>query len=326
MEIAVLDLGSTTFHLQTVRVEPGERFITTLDTKRTPLLGAQVFVDGYLDRRSWLESLEAVRELVAAARACRVDRFVVVATSAIRSASNGAQLVREIERRHDVSVRVLEPSEEARFAFLGQTTSPLVGERRAAVIDLGGGSVEIAVGEHARCGDSVSLPIGALRMRARSTGAFAQDDARALAKTLRPQIVAALEALSGAAPEVTVFGSGSARAVRKLLWRSSAVPGQTGPLDALELRANLQTYLGSSNEKLIELGVEPPRAGSVLIAATIMAEILDQLGVAHAHVSEKGLRDGVVLETYRRVLSRRRELSRFDSTSPAASMSVRAAR
>lgn len=308
MEIAVLDLGSTTFHLQHFRVDAGERLATTLDTKRTPLLGAQVFVDGFVDRRSWLESLEAVHELLSAARACRPDRLLVVATSAIRSASNGVQLVRELERRHDISVRVLDPLDEARFAYLGHTTSPLVGGRRALVIDLGGGSVEMAAGADGRCLQSLSLPIGAVRMRARSSAAkLGADELRAVERHVREQLEPVLPSLLASSPDVTAFGSGSARAVRKLLLRDGPRPGKTGPLSASELRAGLAQSAGLSAAELVELGVDAARAQSVLVAAAVMAQLLDTLGVIEAHVSDRGLRDGVALDAHRRILARRRE-------------------
>lgn len=313
MEIAVLDLGSTTFHLQHVRIEAGDRFETTLDTKRTPVLGAQVFADGFIDRRSWLESLEAVRELVTASQACRPDRLVVVATSAIRSADNGRELVREMERRHDLSVRILDPLDEARLAYLGHTTSAVIGGRRVAVIDLGGGSVEVALGEGTRCIETISLPIGAVRMRARAhAAAFTKEQARAVEAHVRAQLAPVASKVFARTPEITAFGSGSARAARKLLLRDSALPGKTGPVTALELRASLQRHIGMRSEQLIELGVEPARAESVLVAATVMVQLLDTLGVAEAYVSDKGLRDGVVLETYRHAMSRQRELRGTD--------------
>ncbi|HEX2677408.1 MAG TPA: hypothetical protein VHM19_12225, partial [Polyangiales bacterium] len=283
MEIAVLDLGSTTFHLQHVRVESGDGFVTTLDTKRTPLLGAQVFQDGYIDRRSWLESLEAVWELLKASRACRPDHLVVVATSAIRSASNGLLLVREMERRHEVSVRILDPNEEARLAYLGHTTSPMIRGRRVAVIDLGGGSVEVAIGEGTHCLDSISLPLGAVRLRSKAANAaFTREDARALTKIVRPQLEPVAAMIARLSPDLTVFGSGSARAARRLLLRDGTEPGKTGPVELAALLSGLQRDLGASPERLVELGVEPPRAHSVLAAATIMTEILDVLGVAYA--------------------------------------------
>lgn len=309
MEIGVLDLGSTTFHLQHIRAEDGRPFVTTLDTKRTPLLGAQVFADGFIDRRAWLESLEAVRELLSASHACKPDRLVIVATSAIRTASNGPALVHEIEQRHGLKVRVLDPSEEARLAYLGHTTSSVVGGRRVAVVDLGGGSVEIALGEGTRCIHAASLPIGAVRMRARTGRAtFSRSDALKLSATVRKELVPTLEVVRQLAPDVIAFGSGSARAVRKLLFRTSPQPGKTGRIDLVSLRAQWDAHLGLSEEQLLDLGVAPVRAGSVLVAAAIMVQILDVLEVVHAEVSDKGLRDGVVLEEHRALLANRRPL------------------
>jgi exopolyphosphatase/guanosine-5'-triphosphate,3'-diphosphate pyrophosphatase len=311
MEIAVLDLGSTTFHLQHIRVDGDAQFTTSLDEKRSICLGAQVFVDGFLNRRSWLEGLNAVRDLLALSRTREPEHTIVVATSAIRSATNGARLVRDIECRYGVSVCVLEPEDEARLAYLGQSTSPVVGGRRVAVIDLGGGSVEIAVGEGARCVHAVSLPIGAVRVRAtQSRAAYDHSDARHVATLLREQAADALRTVRELTPEIVVFGSGSARAARKLLMRSSAAPGKTGPIVTNQFRSLLTGLLDHSPEQLVELGVEPARASTVLVSATIMVQMLDMLGVDEALVSDKGLRDGVALEAYRDQLRRVRPLQR----------------
>jgi exopolyphosphatase/guanosine-5'-triphosphate,3'-diphosphate pyrophosphatase len=311
MEIAVLDLGSTTFHLQHVRVDGESQFTTSLDEKRSICLGAQVFVDGFLNRRSWLDSLNAVAELLLASRAREPAHTIVVATSAIRSATNGARLVRDIERRYGVSVCVLEPEDEARLAYLGQSTSPVVGGRRVAVIDLGGGSVEIAVGEGVRCLHAASLPIGAVRMRATQASlSFGASDARQLATLLRDEAGDALRTVRELMPEIVVFGSGSARAARKLLMRASAVPGKTGPIVTNDFRALLAGLLDRSPEQLVELGVEPVRASTVLVSATIMVQMLDMLGVDEAFVSDKGLRDGVALEAYRDQIRQSRPLLR----------------
>jgi exopolyphosphatase/guanosine-5'-triphosphate,3'-diphosphate pyrophosphatase len=307
MEIAVLDLGSTTFHLEHIRVDEAGRFSSGLDTKRSLCLGAQVFSDGFIDRRSWLECLDAVYVLLEASDACRPDHRVIVATSAIRSAANGMDLVREIERRHRTRVQILDPQEEARLAHLGQSTSPLIGGRRVLVVDLGGGSVELAIGEGTRCLQATSLPIGAVRMRATSVGpVYDRRAATALAQVVRPRLLPALSAARDLEPEIVVFGSGSARAARKLLMRDSAQPGKVGPIELSELRYALDRHLGASIEDLIDLGVEPARASTVLVSATIIVQIMDLLGITHANVSDKGLRDGVALEVFREQLLRRR--------------------
>jgi exopolyphosphatase/guanosine-5'-triphosphate,3'-diphosphate pyrophosphatase len=307
MELAVLDLGSTTFHLQHIRVDEVGRFSTTLDLKRSLCLGTQVFSNGFIDEASWDACLGAVWELLEASDAAKPARRTIVATSAIRSASNGADLIREIERTHGVEVRMLSPHEEARLAYLGQSTSDAVGGRRVAAVDLGGGSVEIAVGEGTRCIHATSLAVGALRVRAQGARAFGREEARRAAVRIRGVVAAPLREIRALDPEIVVFGSGSARAARKLLMRSYASAGKIGPLDTASFREALNAHLGFTPAQLIELGVDPARADSVLAAATIMLEIMDGLGMPHAYVSDKGLRDGAALELYREHLARDRQ-------------------
>jgi exopolyphosphatase/guanosine-5'-triphosphate,3'-diphosphate pyrophosphatase len=304
MEIAILDLGSTTFHLEHIRVDGAGRFATTVDEKRSLRIGTQVFADGFIAEATWNACLAAVRELLEASDAGKPDHRVVVATSAIRSAANGSDLIAAIERSHGIAVRVLSPHEEARLAYLGQSTSDVVGGRRVAAVDLGGGSVEIAVGEGTRCIHATSLPVGALRVRAQGARAFGRDEARRAAVHVRELIAPALYEVRALTPELVVFGSGSARAARRLLMREAQRAGKTGPIEAASFRAQLNVHLGFTPEALITLEVDPARADSVLAAATIMLEIMDGLCVPHAYVSDKGLRDGVALEVYRELLAR----------------------
>jgi exopolyphosphatase/guanosine-5'-triphosphate,3'-diphosphate pyrophosphatase len=310
MEIAVLDLGSTTFHLQHIRLDATAAFSTSWDEKRSICLGGQVFADGFLDRGSWQQGMTAAEQLLESARMRGPDHIAIVATSAIRSASNGERFVREFEQRNHIGVRVLAPQDEARLAYLGQSTSPLVGGRRVAVVDLGGGSVELAVGEGVRCLHASSLAIGAVRMRAmHGTDNPVASGSLGLLRAIRAASSGELEVVRQLQPEIIVFGSGSARAARKLLMRATKLPGKLGPIDATEFRVQLDMLRDCSQAQLVQLGVEPARAGTVLVAATVMLHVLDALGVPHALVSDKGLRDGVALEVYRALACGKREAS-----------------
>jgi exopolyphosphatase/guanosine-5'-triphosphate,3'-diphosphate pyrophosphatase len=268
-----------------------------LDEKRSICLGAQVFVDGEINEASWQRALNAAAQLLASSDARGFSERVVVATSAIRSARNGAQLVQQLERRHGCRVQVLEPHEEARLAYLGQLTSPVVLGRRIAAVDLGGGSIELAVGDGPEPAHAESLPLGAVRVRVCEAGErFGAAEAAALSHVLREHLEAPLRRVRQHAPELLVFGSGSARAARKLLSRGSKLPGKTGPIDTHSFGAALSALLGRSQRELIGLGVEPARAPTVLVCATIMLQLTTQLGFEHAFVSDKGLRDGVAAE------------------------------
>ena len=87
MELAVLDLGSTTFHLQHFQVEADGRMTSCLDLKECTSLGAQVFADGFIDAQSRAVALQAVDKLLNASNQRGFTHRAIVATSAIRSAS-----------------------------------------------------------------------------------------------------------------------------------------------------------------------------------------------------------------------------------------------
>lgn len=293
MELAVLDLGSTTFHLQHFQADPQGGLKSCLDLKICTSLGAQVFADGYIDARSRAVALEAVDELLQASNRRGFTQRTIVATSAMRSAQNGRALAREIEARHDCQVTILEPREEARLAYVGQLGFPGLAGKRIAMVDLGGGSVELSVGRDHEIALTESLPLGAVRMRVASAD---QDHLEGL---LRDQLTEPLRAIQQLQPELIVFGSGSARAARKLLLRNDALPGKVGPIVTADFRRELTALSSHTLEQLIALGVEPARANTVLTSAAIMLQILDLLGVAEAVVSDRGLRDGVASELWR---------------------------
>jgi exopolyphosphatase/guanosine-5'-triphosphate,3'-diphosphate pyrophosphatase len=100
MEIACLDLGSNTFHLQHLRVSDAG-FETVLDRKHAVRLGDAVSRTGGIDGRGWREGHAAVEDLLAASRARRPDQLTAVATSAIRRAGNGGKFLDELRRRFE---------------------------------------------------------------------------------------------------------------------------------------------------------------------------------------------------------------------------------
>jgi exopolyphosphatase/guanosine-5'-triphosphate,3'-diphosphate pyrophosphatase len=227
-----------------------------------------------------------------------------VATSPFRAANNGLEVARELGRRHAVEVDILSSRREALLAYLGNTTLPEVAGRRSLVVDLGGGSAEIAVGEGTRCIHAISLPVGAVRMSqliARDQP-FGHAAANTLSAALNQALQGALERVRGLKPERMVFASGTARAVRALIARGARGAGKDGPLCADDLRRGLAGHLGRTPEQLCALGVDRSRADTVLVAATVMNVLAELSGMRDFYVSDRGLRDGVALEIYRDAL------------------------
>ncbi|HUS65640.1 MAG TPA: hypothetical protein VMZ28_13915, partial [Kofleriaceae bacterium] len=145
MPLAVLDLGSNSFHLS-VYAATGSRVVAPRREEREPVrLGASL-EGGRIDGAGFARGLAAVARLVRVLEleepGCRV---VAVATSAIREAGNGRAFADEVARRHGVAVEILGGEEEARATFAGARAFAGA-PGRLAVVDLGGGSLEIATG------------------------------------------------------------------------------------------------------------------------------------------------------------------------------------
>ncbi len=302
MRIAVLDLGSTTLHLEHFDLSEGT-VARSLDEKITLRLGDHVFPKGHFDAATRARVIHSMTELLAKSAAQRPDRTTVVATSPFRNGTDGVEFAAQLARRFGVEVTILTPQQEAEFAYLGNATFDQRDVVRTAVVDIGGGSAEVAVGEGLRCLHALSLPLGAVRMGRLVAGRrpFGHAEARVLADALRDAVAEPLREVRALRPRSLVFASGTARAVRQLFMRDTALPGKTGPLSLDDLRHGLGEHLGSSPELLEAKGVDPARSDTVLVAASIMKVIAEAVGVEHFRISNRGLRDGVALETCEQV-------------------------
>ena len=162
--IAVIDLGSNSLRL-VVFDRLGTTLIASLNEKVTCALGRGIARTGRLNPDGTELALSNLERFVSLARALGVDHLAIIATAAVREASDGPAFAAEAERRCGVPVRVIAGTEEARLSAAGV----LAGIRRAdgVVADLGGGSVELVRVNAASAtpiGAGISLPIGPLRL------------------------------------------------------------------------------------------------------------------------------------------------------------------
>lgn len=288
MKVAVLDLGSTTFHLQHVLVERGAVLGCTLDEKISLRLGEHVALCGGLDDATERRIVEAVDRLVRHSGLDPEAELIAVATSPFRDARNGGEVLSRLRAR-GLAVQLLTAADEAELAFVGNAQADA---GRLAVVDLGGGSADVAVGDGLRCRDTRSAPIGAVRMKELVAPGrpFDREAHVVLRDALLDVSDGAMAGVRALAPERLVFASGTARAVRALALRAS-----TGPIDRAALARSLERYLGCTTAELTAVGVGEARASSVLVATAIMLLLMDAAGMPKAWVSDRGLRQGVAL-------------------------------
>src|SRR5262249_2384947 len=172
MKIAAIDLGSNSFHMVIVETSARGGFRVIAGEKEMVRLGASTLSRGRISATAMRRGLDVLRKYKRIARTQGVDKTIAVATSAVREARNGEDFLDRVGREIGVWPKAISGEGEARLIYLAALHSIHLEGRRALVIDIGGGSVELALGEGGRLEWVASEKLGVLRMAA----AFGESD------------------------------------------------------------------------------------------------------------------------------------------------------
>ncbi len=205
MRLGVLDVGSNTVHLLVVDAHPGARPLPAHSHKAELRLAQLLDEDGAIGPDGVDRLVAVVREALQAAEDKGVEDLLPFATSAVREASNADDVLARVREETGVELTVLSGAEEARLTFLAVRRWFGWSAGKLLVLDIGGGSLEIAYGIDEEPDTAVSLPLGAGRLTAaRLPGDPPHpDDVRALRRHVRTEIARTVGDLAASAPPTT---------------------------------------------------------------------------------------------------------------------------
>jgi exopolyphosphatase/guanosine-5'-triphosphate,3'-diphosphate pyrophosphatase len=146
MRLGVLDVGSNTIHLQVVDTHPGARPNPTFNHKVELRLTEYLTDENNISAEGIAELRLAIKNAIAHSKSVKTEELLPFATSALREASNGAEIIAAINKDFEIDLQVLTGEEEARLTFLAARRWFGWSSGRLLVIDIGGGSLEIASG------------------------------------------------------------------------------------------------------------------------------------------------------------------------------------
>ena len=297
--VGVIDIGSNTARLVVFETSPEGTIRPVYETKDSPRLGLATGEDGSLSEAAIARGIGTVRRFAGIVRALGTARTLAVATSAVREAPNGPDFVREVERATGVSLRIVSGTEEARYAYLGVAAT---GELRNDIVcDQGGGSLQLAEVRDGVLRNSISLPLGSLRLSQRF---FEHDPPKRrerdeLRESVRETLASAVEAFGGR-PDRLVAVGGTVRALARasIDLREFPVRRVHGYLlydHDIEALEELLGEMPASKRKAVP-GIGADRADVVLAGITVIEELERAAKVDHLEVSGAGIREGIALE------------------------------
>jgi exopolyphosphatase / guanosine-5'-triphosphate,3'-diphosphate pyrophosphatase len=296
--LAVIDMGSNSWRLVVFGYEPGTPWWSLVDEIREAVrIGAGLDKEGLLQPDRVNRALHTAAVFAAFCHATGVDGIVAVATSAIRDARNGDDLLREIHRTTGLEAHVISGRDEARYGWLAIANSTTIEDGFG--LDIGGGSIQGLRIEGRRLVESESMPLGAVRVSER----FLPDEKASAKqmKALRAHVAGEFERLGWWQGGGHIVGIGgtirnlAAAAMKRLTLPDIDVQGFELTREALEELIEELAARPASKRALVK-GIKYDRADVILGGALVLATAMEQGGFDSIEVTEAGLREGIFFE------------------------------
>jgi len=305
--IAAIDIGTNSFHLLVAAVDPKLRTFRIIQAeKATTRLGERDPETGELTAEAMQRGLETLRQFRDLAASHRVEQIVTAATSAVREAPNGRDFLQTILDDLGMEVDLVSGPEEARLIYLGVLSGMPFGDRPHLLLDIGGGSTELILADGRDARALTSTRVGAVRLQRD----FVRDDPMPpqrrsflqafIQGSLEPAVDKVRRRIKPGETPVLVATSGTAMAIGSL----AASEEERPPRKLHGYRVTRQS-LNQVVDRLITMTpaqrrelapINDRRAEIIVPGALILQTTMKMLGVEEFVLSERALREGLIVD------------------------------
>ena len=298
MRLGVLDVGSNTIHLQVVDTHPGARPNPTFNHKVELRLTEYLTEENNISAEGISELRLAIKNAIVHSKSVKTEELLPFATSALREANNGTEIIADINKDFEIDLQVLTGEEEARLTFLAARRWFGWSSGRLLVIDIGGGSLEIASGIDEAPEVAVTLPLGASRLtKSHLQGdPFTAKSVRALRDYIETQLESVLPALvRHEDSDRAIATSKTLRTLARLCGDWYGGNGKNITIDAIR---KISTRLAEmdSEERTKLPGVSANRARQIVAGAFVTESVMRNLDLDNLEICPWALREGIVLK------------------------------
>jgi exopolyphosphatase/guanosine-5'-triphosphate,3'-diphosphate pyrophosphatase len=300
--LGAIDVGSNSVRLLVAEYDAASGLTVIDELKDQPRLAAGLAKTGCLNDAAMDRAIQTLGRMREVCQRRKVRRIAAVATAAVREAENGPWFVRRVRQELDIPLRIIDAETEAALSYRSVAHHfPLAGER-ALVADIGGGSLELIGAVDGLVEQTLSLPLGAVRLtELHLTGdRTIQRELARLRKYIRRQLKRAISSREWAAAAVIGSGGTFTTLARVTRARRGQAPGDTVhgvTVETAEVERLLDWLASRTPEQRRQVpGLNPARADIILAGLAVTAELLDWVRTRSITVSAFGLREGLLLE------------------------------
>jgi len=298
MRLGVLDVGSNTVHLQVVDTYPGARPNPTFNYKEELRLTQYLGDDEQISEEGVSKLRDCIKNAIEKSLEAQTQELLPFATSALRGAKNGDEIIKNINKDFQIDLQVLSGEEEAKLTFLAARRWFGWSSGRLLIVDIGGGSLEMAVGTDESPEIAVSLPLGAARL----TKDYLKGDpySEKSVRNLRDHVENSLEQIlptmvKHQESDRAIATSKTLRTLARLCGDWFDGTGNNISIDAIRKISNKLADMDTPARAKLP-GVSENRASQIVAGAFVAESVMRNLDLKNLEICPWALREGVVLK------------------------------
>lgn len=297
MKLAAIDIGSNSLHMIVARIDGEGNFDIVARHKEMVRLGARTLATGYLDDDAQARGLDALRTFRLIADGYGVTDVIAYATSAVRESRNGQAFIERVRNATGIDARIIEGIEEGRLIYLGVREVFDFGARKAIIIDIGGGSVEIILADQRRDYIVRSLKLGVRRLHDEflPSDPPKASEIDALRAHIRAQVAPMVEDAKRKGFDVVLASSGTARVLARI------TAERTGGSDRIvrmrNLKKTVRQIAKTPNDDRGDIpGMDDKRRDAILEGGILLETLIESFGAKSYEYVDAALREGMIVD------------------------------
>ena len=292
IRLAAIDVGSNSVHMIVAQVDSDGGVTTLWRVKEMVGLGRISFPSRVLSTEAMDRAVASLARMKQAARMREAEKIIAVATSAIREADNGGDLIERIKTELKLYVKVVSAREEARLIYLGVRNAHDLGRKPHLIIDIGGGSVEFIVGDAKEAKLLESRKLGAARMTAMfvKSDPINKTDLAALRRHFEHELAPLAERIRSLKPVQCLGSSGTLENIAELC-------GGDRIIDAAKLERLENRLLKTTAEERARIrGLDDQRKDQIIAGVVLVGALMRLLKLTQINLVGAALREGILAD------------------------------
>jgi len=306
MRVAIIDLGTNTFHLLICEVSEFSRDI--LYKKRKAVrIGQGGIGNKIITAEAQARAMQTLSEFSDTVKEFKADQIIATATSAFRNAKNGKQLAENIKRKLSIPVQIISGKKEATLIYKGVKQAVQMREEPDLIMDIGGGSVEFILASNSRIFWKDSYEIGAQRLMDmfHKHDPISGEDIARVFHYLDKKLKKLEEQIKAYNPKFLIGASGTFDTLIDILYKKSNQVKPSGPSYELRLQDFREIYLqitSSDHEKRLTIpGMLPMRVDMIVVACCLIQYVINKQSPEIIKTSVYSLKEGLLADSLKKL-------------------------